>query len=101
MENKSERSVIDWEVRPGGLLVQRRSSGDSSSAVNSAPSETTTSGVGPMIKIKLSYDSCYHDVTIPAQSTFGNSFPTFFYSVTRLSSTDYENLGKYNLVFVV
>nr|GMD29240.1 BAG family molecular chaperone regulator 4-like [Ipomoea batatas] len=71
VENKNERSVIDWEVRPGGLLVQRRSCGDSSSAVNSAPSEATTTGVGPMIKIKLSFDSCYHDVTIPAQSTFG------------------------------
>ncbi|XP_019188272.1 PREDICTED: BAG family molecular chaperone regulator 4-like [Ipomoea nil] len=72
VETKNERSVIDWEVRPGGLLVQRRSScGDSSSPVNSAPSDATTTGVGPIIKIKLSFDSCYHDVTIPAQSTFG------------------------------
>ncbi|KAJ7964225.1 BAG family molecular chaperone regulator like [Quillaja saponaria] len=48
---------IDWELRPGGMLVQKREFGDSSS--------------GPMIKIKVSHDSYHHDITVPAQSTFG------------------------------
>ncbi|KAB1225734.1 BAG family molecular chaperone regulator 4 [Morella rubra] len=49
---------IDWELRPGGMLVQKRDVGDASS--------------GPMIKIKVSHDSYHHDITVPAQSTFGD-----------------------------
>lgn len=57
---KSEEDVaIDWEVRPGGLLVQRRLVGSSDN--------------GPMITIKVSHDSYYHHLTLPSQSTFGNS----------------------------
>ncbi|XP_016488825.2 BAG family molecular chaperone regulator 4-like [Nicotiana tabacum] len=54
--------IIDWEVRPGGLLVQKRIgvSGEANFVA------------GPMIKIKVSYDSCYHDLTVPAESTFGD-----------------------------
>ena len=57
--NNEEVVVIEWEVRPGGLLVQKRGAGPVSSA-------------GPMIKIKVSHDSYHHDVTVPSQSTFGN-----------------------------
>ncbi|KAG2669919.1 hypothetical protein I3760_14G058600 [Carya illinoinensis] len=49
---------IGWELRPGGMLVQRRDVGDASS--------------GPMIKIKVSHGSYHHDITVPAQSTFGD-----------------------------
>lgn len=58
-ENKS--CIIDWEVRPGGLLVQKR--------VGVSVEENSVAV--PMIKIKVSYDSCYHDVVVPAESTFG------------------------------
>ncbi|XP_062086291.1 BAG family molecular chaperone regulator 4-like [Humulus lupulus] len=50
--------VIDWELRPGGMLVQKRDIGDASS--------------GPMIKIKVSHGSYHHDITVPAQYTFGD-----------------------------
>ena len=50
--------VIDWELRPGGMLVQKRDIGDASS--------------GLMIKIKVSHGSYHHDITVPAQYTFGN-----------------------------
>ncbi|PON74001.1 Molecular chaperone regulator [Trema orientale] len=50
--------VIDWELRPGGMLVQKRDFGDASS--------------GPMIKIKVSHGSYHHDITVPAQYTFGD-----------------------------
>ncbi|KAM3309378.1 BAG family molecular chaperone regulator 4 [Capsicum chacoense] len=60
VENKA--CIIDWEVRPGGLLVQKR--------VGVFVEENSVAG--PMIKIKVSYDSCYHDVIVPAESTFGN-----------------------------
>ncbi|KAM5583176.1 hypothetical protein ABKV19_003201 [Rosa sericea] len=66
MKKRSKRGVekdgyirqIDWELRPGGMLVQKRDSGDASS--------------GPMIKIKVSHDSYYHDVTVHCRSTFGD-----------------------------
>lgn len=51
---------IDWELRPGGMLVQKRDVGDASS------------GTGPMIKIKVSHGSYHHDIIVPAQSTFGD-----------------------------
>lgn len=48
---------VDWELRPGGMLVQKRDFGDASS--------------GPMIKIKVSHGSYHHDITVLAHSTFG------------------------------
>ena len=61
------KGEIEWELRPGGMLVQKRNVGDASS--------------GPMIKIKVSHGSYHHDIDVPAQSTFGNHFfifPCFF-----------------------
>lgn len=52
------KGEIDWELRPGGMLVQKRNAGDAAS--------------GPMIKIKVSYGSYHHDITILSQATFGN-----------------------------
>ncbi|XP_020537492.1 BAG family molecular chaperone regulator 4 isoform X2 [Jatropha curcas] len=49
---------IDWEVRPGGMLVQKREVGDDP--------------FGPMIKIKVSHYSYHYEITVPAQSTFGD-----------------------------
>ncbi|XP_059297714.1 BAG family molecular chaperone regulator 4-like [Lycium ferocissimum] len=61
-EEENKACIIDWEVRPGGLLVQKRV----------GVSAEANSVAGPMIKIKVSYDSCYHDIIVPAESTFGN-----------------------------
>ncbi|MBA0737377.1 hypothetical protein Gogos_010845 [Gossypium gossypioides] len=55
--NNVVKGEIKWELRPGGMLVQKRDMGDASS--------------GPMIKIKVSHGSFHHDITVPAQSTFG------------------------------
>uniref|UniRef100_A0A0D6R9Z7 Ubiquitin-like domain-containing protein n=1 Tax=Araucaria cunninghamii TaxID=56994 RepID=A0A0D6R9Z7_ARACU len=49
---------IDWELRPGGMLVQRRDEG--------------AAAAGPMIKVKVSHGSYQHEVSIPAQATFGD-----------------------------
>ncbi|MBA0764070.1 hypothetical protein Gotri_013442 [Gossypium trilobum] len=56
--NNVVKGEIKWELRPGGMLVQKRDMGDASS--------------GPMIKIKVSHGSFHHDITVPAQSTFGD-----------------------------
>ncbi|KAJ1437601.1 Ubiquitin-like domain superfamily [Sesbania bispinosa] len=55
--NDGIKGSIDWELRPGGMLVQKREPLESSSS--------------PMIKIKVSHGSYHHEVTVPAQSTFG------------------------------
>ncbi|MBA0827114.1 hypothetical protein Goarm_011914 [Gossypium armourianum] len=56
--NNVVKGEIKWELRPGGMLVQKRDMGDASS--------------GPIIKIKVSHGSFHHDITVPAQSTFGD-----------------------------
>lgn len=53
-------AAIDWEMRPGGMLVQKR---------DDAPGPS-----GPMIKIKVSHGTAHHDLSVPAQSTFGKIF---------------------------
>ncbi|CAH2049751.1 unnamed protein product [Thlaspi arvense] len=66
VENSGHRNndvaIIDWELRPGGMLVQKRSGVGSDSG--------GASSGGPMIKIKVSHGSSHHDITVPAQSTF-------------------------------
>ncbi|XP_031497710.1 BAG family molecular chaperone regulator 4 isoform X1 [Nymphaea colorata] len=49
---------IDWELRPGGMLVQKRDDGVLSS--------------GPLIRIKVSHGNYQHEISIPAQATFGD-----------------------------
>lgn len=56
---------IDWELRPGGMLVQKR--------------DTEGDPSGPMIKIKISHGSYHYEITVPAQSTFGNFSLLKFY----------------------
>lgn len=48
---------IEWEVRPGGMLVQKRES---------------DKGVGEVITVRVSTGSAWHDISIGATSTFGN-----------------------------
>ncbi|OVA02752.1 Ubiquitin domain [Macleaya cordata] len=49
---------IDWELRPGGMLVQKRDDGVGTS--------------GPMIKLRVSHGSYQHEISVPAQATFGD-----------------------------
>lgn len=55
----AQEHAIDWELRPGGMVVQKRDP-DAVAVVQ-----------GPMIKVKVSHGLFSHDVTIPAQATFG------------------------------
>ncbi|KAJ0977328.1 hypothetical protein J5N97_012802 [Dioscorea zingiberensis] len=47
---------IQWEVRPGGMLVQKREGGK---------------GGGELIRLRVSMGSHSHDISIGATSTFG------------------------------
>ncbi|XP_059661706.1 BAG family molecular chaperone regulator 1-like [Cornus florida] len=52
--------VAEWEIRPGGMLVQKR---------NLDP--TQTSIPIPTIKVRVKYESSYHEVNISPQANFG------------------------------
>ncbi|XP_042515141.1 BAG family molecular chaperone regulator 4 isoform X1 [Macadamia integrifolia] len=56
MEN-GNKEAIDWELRPGGMLVQKR--------------DDEVDASGPTIKVKVSHGSYQHEVNVPAQATFG------------------------------
>ncbi|KAF8379423.1 hypothetical protein HHK36_028858 [Tetracentron sinense] len=52
---------VEWELRPGGMLVQKR---DAESDRSSVPS--------PTIKVRVKYGSSYHEIPISSQATFGD-----------------------------
>ncbi|KAE8664010.1 BAG family molecular chaperone regulator 1 [Hibiscus syriacus] len=52
-----EPAAQDWELRPGGMLVQK------DSGRNSIPP--------PTIRVRVKYRSIYHEISISSQATFG------------------------------
>ena len=55
-------NVAEWELRPGGMVVQKRNSDLNQ---NSASKFT--------IKVKVKYGSSYHQIQISSHASFGNS----------------------------
>ncbi|XP_061979287.1 BAG family molecular chaperone regulator 2-like [Populus nigra] len=53
--------VDEWEIRPGGMLVQKRTTADSNH--NSVPVST--------IKVRVKYGSSFHEISISSQASFG------------------------------
>ncbi|KAJ6705631.1 BCL2-ASSOCIATED ATHANOGENE [Salix purpurea] len=53
--------VEEWEIRPGGMLVQKRTTADSNH--NSVPVSD--------IKVRVQYGSSCHEISISAQASFG------------------------------
>lgn len=68
------KEEIEWEMRPGGMFVQRREVDDDDDSSN-----------GPMIKISVAYASSQHEVFLPAQSTFGESLLLFSHCCSILA----------------
>lgn len=50
----------EWEVRPGGMLVQKRD-----------PNDEQTRVPPPTIRVRVKYGSVYHEINISSQATFG------------------------------
>lgn len=50
----------EWEVRPGGMLVQKR---DPDAEIDRIPP--------PTIRVRVKYGSIYHEININSQATFG------------------------------
>ncbi|XP_068635366.1 BAG family molecular chaperone regulator 1 [Aristolochia californica] len=53
-------AVVDWELRPGGMLVQKRN-----------PDSDRDSALAPVVKVRVKYGSSMHEVFISSQATFG------------------------------
>ncbi|KAL7147511.1 hypothetical protein ABFS83_06G112100 [Erythranthe nasuta] len=49
----------EWELRPGGMLVQKRTDGDQARAPP------------PTIRVRVKYASIYHEIRISSQASFG------------------------------
>lgn len=57
---RAEPGSMDWEMRPGGMLVQMRTT-----------DSDRNSALVPTIRVRVKYGSIYHEVNISSQATFG------------------------------
>ncbi|XP_061348851.1 BAG family molecular chaperone regulator 1-like isoform X2 [Gastrolobium bilobum] len=57
---RAEPGSMDWERRPGGMLVQMRTGNSDQNSVHV-----------PTIRVRVKYGSIYHEVNISSQATFG------------------------------
>ncbi|KAK8692712.1 hypothetical protein V6N13_070319 [Hibiscus sabdariffa] len=55
-----EPAAREWELRPGGMLVQKRN-----------PDSDRISISPPTIRVRVKYGSVYHEIHINSQATFG------------------------------
>ncbi|XP_034693676.1 BAG family molecular chaperone regulator 4-like [Vitis riparia] len=62
---------VEWELRPGGMLVQKREDGDNNGGVGGGGGGDSGSG-SAMINIKVCHGSNHHQLHVPIQSTFGD-----------------------------
>lgn len=58
--SSAEAAAHEWELRPGGMLVQKRN-----------PDSDRTSAPPPTIRVRVKYGSVYHEIHISSQATFG------------------------------
>lgn len=61
MNGHSNPNVAEWELRPGGMLVQKR---------NSDANKSSSS----IINVKVKYGSSSHQIHISSHASFGTSF---------------------------
>ncbi|RRT69608.1 hypothetical protein B296_00031799 [Ensete ventricosum] len=59
-ESPAAEKVAEWEVRPGGLLVQKRD-----------PDADAAAAPVPTIRVKVKYGAVYHEAYVSSQATFG------------------------------
>ncbi|ERN14487.1 hypothetical protein AMTRI_Chr06g198870 [Amborella trichopoda] len=79
--NGSEK--MDWELRPEGMLVQKRCLG--SNQVSSAPT--------PTIRVRAKYGALIHEIHISSQAAFGE-LKKFLALETKLHTQDQKLLFK-------
>lgn len=61
----------EWELRPGGMVVQKRN-----------PDSDRSSIPPPTTRVRVKYGSTYHEISINSQATFGK-----FHNISQLLSS--------------
>ncbi|GAB4856920.1 hypothetical protein Ancab_014838 [Ancistrocladus abbreviatus] len=61
-QRKGAMEGLDWEMRPGGMLVQKR---------NLDPPERNSSQVNCTIRVSVKFGSVYHEIQINSHASFG------------------------------
>ncbi|XP_057493317.1 BAG family molecular chaperone regulator 2-like [Actinidia eriantha] len=56
-EKTSSREEVEWEMRPGGMLVQKRSE--------------STDALGPNLGVRIVYGSVRYEIAVSSQASFG------------------------------
>ncbi|KAG8374855.1 hypothetical protein BUALT_Bualt10G0039000 [Buddleja alternifolia] len=72
-------AAAGWEVRPGGMLVQQRTSDSNHNSNN--------------IKVKVKYGSCYHELIITSHASFGE-LKKMLVGMTGLHAQDQKLIFK-------
>lgn len=77
LKNESSKNEqLDWEMRPGGMLVQKRDDDNHDQDQDRDRDRDHHDGGagsrGPMVKINVAHGPTQYEVHVPAQSTFGN-----------------------------
>lgn len=67
----TQNEQLEWEMRPGGMLVQRRD--DESDHHHHHQDVAAAASRGPMIEINVAHGPAQYNVHVPAQSTFGSN----------------------------
>lgn len=60
-EEDAASGKVDWELRPGGMLVQKRN----------AESDRDSVPPAPTIRLRVKHGSSYHEIYINSRATFG------------------------------
>lgn len=69
--------AVEWEVRPSGMLVQKRSEGSVDSAT-------------PNLRIRIVYGAVLYQISANSQSSFGEFFlPSFFSGILKAMWIDF------------
>ena len=61
-ESPAAEKAAEWEVRPGGMFVQKRD-----------PDADAAAAPVPTIRVKVKYGAVYHEIYISSQATFGKN----------------------------
>lgn len=60
----AEETAGQWEVRPGGMLVQKRD-----------PDSVAAAAVPvPTVRVKVKHGALYHEIYLSSQATFGINY---------------------------
>ena len=79
-EKMKREEDVEWELRPGGMLVQKREDADHNGGIGGGGGDSGSgSGSGSaMISVKVHHGSKQHQLRVPVESAFGTPLTLSF-----------------------